>query len=167
MKGKPALRDLVCDTSAIQYLHQLGILDVLNKIGGKVYVPTAVVNELKVGIANGVDLPDVTDVAWFDIVHPRGEKDVSLLSDMGPGETEVMMVALESDGIVAILDDGVVRQRAFLLEIDFTGTLGILLDAKHLGLIEEIKPFLTKLDTLGFHLSTTTYRMILNKADEV
>ena len=167
MKRKLVLRDLVCDTSAIQYLHQLGILDILNKIAGKVYVPTAVVNELKIGIINGVDLPVVTEIAWFNVIHPQGEKDVSLLSDMGPGETEVMMIALESDEIIAILDDGLARQRASLLEIDFTGTLGIMLDAKRLGLIEHIKPLLTKLNTLGFHLSTTTYRMILNKANQV
>jgi predicted nucleic acid-binding protein len=145
----------------------LGILDILNKIGGNIYVPTAVVNELEIGIVNGIDLPVVTEIAWFNVIHPQGEKDVRLLSDMGPGETEVMMIALESDEIIAILDDGLARQRAALLEINFTGTLGIILDAKHLGLIKHVKPLLMQLNTLGFHLSSATYRMILNKANEV
>ena len=90
------MRDLVCDTSAIQYLHQLGILDVLNQIGGKIYVPTAVVNELEVGIVNGVDLPEVKDIAWFNIVQPKGEKDVGLLSDMA---TNSLKTAIDDYGV--------------------------------------------------------------------
>jgi hypothetical protein len=30
LKRKPALPDLVCDTSSIQYLHQVGLLYILN-----------------------------------------------------------------------------------------------------------------------------------------
>ncbi len=158
--------DLVCDTSSVQYLHQLGRLSLLSELGEKVFVPTAVVQELEVGRKQGVDLPDVAAIDWMTIVHPQGEKDVRLLGDMGPGEAQVMMVALESDGLVAVLDDAMARRRAALLNIKFTGTLGILLDAKTRGTVSAIRPFLDQLDGLGFHLAPVTKEMILGKAGE-
>ncbi len=167
LRGKRDLPDLVCDTSSIQYLHQLGHLNLLNKLGKRVLVPTAVIQELEVGRRQGVDLPDVQHIAWMEIVHPRGEKDTRLLGDMGPGETEVMMVALESDGLVAVIDDAMARRRAALLGLHFTGTLGILLDAKKRGMITVLRPLLDRLTGLGFHLAPVTQQMILGKSEEL
>ena len=127
--------DLVCDTSAIQYLHQTGFIRLLRELAENVLIPPAVKEELNAGRKSGIDLPDIGRISWIKLVHPRGEKDTRLVGDMGPGEAEVMMLALETDGRVAVLDDALARKRASLLGIPFTGTLGLLLDAKNKGLI--------------------------------
>jgi len=64
------LPDLICDTSPLQYLHQLGLLEILPVPADQVLIPPAVVKELSEGIALGVDLPDVSAVNWIAVRRP-------------------------------------------------------------------------------------------------
>ena len=43
------MSEFICNTSPLQYLHQLGLLDILRKLTGNVTVPPAVVGELQAG----------------------------------------------------------------------------------------------------------------------
>ena len=85
---------------------------------------------------------------------------------MGRGETEVLMLALESVDAVAILDDAAARRAALVLGVKFTGTLGLLLDAKRAGMIAAVAPLVSRLEELGFHLSARARSLILRKASE-
>jgi predicted nucleic acid-binding protein len=64
--------DAICDTSPIQYLHQLGLLHLLPEFYSRIVVPPAVVDELDRGRAIGIDLPDVRALRWMKI---RPQKD--------------------------------------------------------------------------------------------
>jgi hypothetical protein len=167
LKRKPVLPDLVCDTSSIQYLHQVGLLYILHELGQDIFIPPAVKHELAVGLEHGVDLPDLERTDWIKMICPQGGKSTRLLTDMGPGEAEVMLLALENDGLVAVLDDSLARTRAHILNIPFNGTLGLLLDAKKIGLIRSVGPVLDTLIALQFRLATHTREMILRKAGEL
>lgn len=158
--------ELICDTSPLQYLHQLGRLDLLPKLAEAVRVPPAVVNELAEGRAQGIDLPVPQDHSWVTIQAPESASALPLVTDLGPGEREVLALALESPDCVAVLDDKVARRTARRLDLDFTGTLGVLLDAKSSGLIDAVAPFLDRLDALNFHLATETRRLVLRRARE-
>lgn len=92
LKRKRALPDLVCDTSPIQYLHQAGLLYILHELGHDIFIPPAVKQELAVGLDHGVDLPDLKQTEWIKMRRPQGIKSTKLLSDMGPGEAEVIEV---------------------------------------------------------------------------
>jgi hypothetical protein len=122
--------------------------------------------EIEVGHEAGVDLPRVEDIEWIKVCHPAGERDVPLVTDMGPGETEVLMLTIERTDAIAVLDDGLARRVARMLDLPFTGTLGILLDAKKRGLITEVRPLLHRLEKLRFHLSKQTTELILKRAGE-
>ena len=98
--------------------------------------------------------------------RPRGEQAVRLITDLGPGESEVLMLGLELPDAVLILDDGLARRVAESLELRFTGTLGLLLDAKRLGLIPAVSPLLDQLQELRFRLATHTRRAVLELAGE-
>jgi hypothetical protein len=52
------------------------------------------------------------------------------------------------------------------LNIKFTGTLGILLKAKQLGLLAILTPILDQLDALGFRLDSSTRIAVLKLAQE-
>lgn len=52
--------EIICNTSPIQYLHQLRVLHLLEALAGQVTVPTAVVDELAAGRRLGISLPDVS-----------------------------------------------------------------------------------------------------------
>jgi len=138
------LPDLICDTSALQYLHQLGLLHILTALAEQVTVPSAVVAELPASTAS---LPQARE--------------------LGEGETEVLTLALESPDAVVVLDDRLARNVADELGLWFTGTLGLLIDAKRKGLVSEVKPLLDRLQLLHFRLSRATRAAVLRLAGEV
>jgi len=124
------LPDVICDTSPLQYLHQLNLLRILPALAERVIVPPAVTKELEAGHRLGVSLPDVMALDWITVRQPTSEAALPLVTDLGPGETEVLMLALESPEAVAVLDDALARRVAETLGLRLTGTLGLLLDAK-------------------------------------
>jgi predicted nucleic acid-binding protein len=65
-----------------------------------------------------------------------------------------------------ILDDGLARRHAKLLELPFTGTIGVLLKAKQQALLPRIEPILDQLARLGFRLDPVTRKAALELAVE-
>jgi uncharacterized protein len=164
-RGKHALLEAVCDTSPLQYLYQLDLLDLLPTLVSRVVVPPAVREELSVGRSLGLRVPAVERLAWIAVRRPISYQAIPLVHDLGPGETEVLL-ALESPGAIAILDDALARRVAGNLEIPHTGTLGILLDAKRAGLIAAVSPLLDDLHALRFRMSSGTRSAVLKLAGE-
>lgn len=160
--------EVVCDTSPLQYLHQLGLLDLLPALASRVLIPPAVQQELAVGHSLGFNVPVVEDLSWVVVRQPvvGDPKAIPLIHDLGPGETEVLMLTLESYGTVAVLDDALARRVAGMLEVPFTGTLGLLIDGKKIGLIPAIRPLLDALQTLRFRMSLDTRTAVLKLAGE-
>ena len=68
--------------------------------------------------------------------------------------------------MIALLDDKLARLVAETLGLKFTGTLGILLDAKRVGLVNRVAPLLDQLQELHFRVSSAARRLILRAADE-
>jgi predicted nucleic acid-binding protein len=161
------LPEVICDTSALQYLYQLDLLWVLEALAKHIVVPPAVVEELAVGRSQGIQLPDPTSLEWVTVRAPAGATVLPLVTDLGPGETEALALALESSDALAILDDGLARQVASMLSIRFRGTLGLLLDAKASGLVSAVEPLLDQLQGLGFRLHSSTREAILDLAGEL
>lgn len=160
------MSEVICNTSPLQYLHQLGLLHILPALVGRVTVPPAVIEELAVGRTAGLDLPDPEALAWIDIRSPTKLPVVSTASDLGPGETEVLALASETADAEVLLDDQEARRAAETLGLHFRGTLGVLLDAKRAALIPSIVPVLDHLQKLGFRLHPKTRAEILKRAGE-
>jgi len=160
------LSDVICNTSPIQYLNQLQLLHILPALAGRVIIPPAVVEELSQGRTSGINLPDVNVLKWVEIRRPVSELAVPLVTDLGSGETEVLMLALEMREAVVVLDDDLARRVAETLGLRLTGTLGLLLDAKKAGLIPAIAPLLDQLQTLRFRVAPHTRVAVLKLAGE-
>ncbi|ETX05103.1 DUF3368 domain-containing protein [Candidatus Entotheonella palauensis] len=160
------MSEVICDTSPLQYLYQLGLLHIFRALAEHIVVPPAVVHELAAGRDQGVSLPDPAALEWVTVRHPDSAAVLPLITDLGPGETEVLALAPESTDAIAILDDALARQVAAALDIRFRGTLGLLLDAKQAGLVPAVTPLLDQLQALRFRLSSHTREMILNLAGE-
>lgn len=159
------MRNVVCNTSPLQYLHQLGELHLLQSLYGRISVPQAVSDEVLAGRSGGIDLPDLLAADWIGIrqvakaLNPRPR-------NIHPGEAEVLALALSLPDSLVILDDLAARKHAKLLGLAATGTLGILAKAKKQGLIERLRPRLEHLEKLGFRLSSETRMAILEIAGE-
>jgi hypothetical protein len=160
------LSDIICNTSPLQYLYQLEMLHVLQTLAGHIVVPPAVLDELAVGRAQGVSLPDPTVLERVTVRPVASAAVLPLITDLGPGETEVLALALESSDAIVLLDDALARQVASTLAIRFRGTLGLLLDAKQAGLISSVAPLLDQLQELGFRLNSHTRDLILDLTGE-
>lgn len=158
--------EIICNTSPFQYLHQIGQLQILHALVGQIITPPAVVSELAEGRTQGVDLPDLDALPWITVRAPVSAPAAALINDLGAGETQVLMLALEMPGAIVILDDALARRMAESRHIPLTGTLGLLLDAKRAGLIPAVKPCLDQLQSLRFRLAAPTRAAVLNLAGE-
>ncbi|MFC1853352.1 DUF3368 domain-containing protein [candidate division CSSED10-310 bacterium] len=161
------MADIICNTSPLQYLHQIGLLHILPDLAGSVIVPDAVVAEIDVGRKRGIELPDLYELPWLILKSPVSKAIIPLVSDLGPGETEVLALALEKKGSIVILDDLLARKVAVTLNIPLVGTLGLIVQAKQRGFVEAVAPYLDELDRLRFRLSKETRTAVLDLAGEL
>jgi uncharacterized protein len=160
------LSELICDTTVIQYLHQIGLLSLLPALASQVIVPAAVADELAVGLVREIELPEVQALGWAHVLSPNAKPSLPDSGDLGAGELEVLWLACERPGSVAVLDDSKARQVATAMNVPFTGTLGLLLDAKRAGLVSTIAPYVDELRQRNFHLSLRARAAILHEAGE-
>lgn len=159
--------EVFSNTSPLQYLHQINLLYLLPALAGRVVVPAAVEAELAAGRRAGVDLPDPRALDWVTIRSPASAPALPLVTDLGPGETEVLALALEAPEAIVILDDALARRVAGMLHLRLTGTLGILLDGKRAGLIPAVAPLLDRLQELRFRIAPQTRSAVLARAGEL
>lgn len=160
------MREVISNTSPLQYRFQAELLDLLPALYGAIVVPASVVDELTEGRARGVALPDPKTLSWARI---RSSPDAALLriaADLDRGEREVLALAVQAIEPLAILDDGLARRYARLLGVPFTGTLGILLKAKSTGHLARISPTLDRLESLRFRIDPETRAAVLQLAHE-
>jgi uncharacterized protein len=129
------LPEIISNTSPLQYLHQLGVLDIFPKLVTTITVPPAVQDELAVGRKSGLNLPDLQSLDWIMVRRPSSSAALPMVTDLGAGEREVLALALETSDSVCVIDDALARQIAHALQLRVTGTLGVLIDAKRAGLI--------------------------------
>ena len=129
-------------------------------------VPSAVVEEIKIGYSLGVNLPILEKLDWMIVRRPASVQALPLITNLGPGETEVLMLGLEMRGAVVVLDDAPAREVAEVLGLRLTGTLGLLLDAKKAGLVKAVRPLLETLQSLKFSLASRTLEAVLRLAGE-
>ena len=160
------MADVIVNTSPLQYLHQIGQLDLFQKLFGRIIVPEAVVAELSAGRRFGVSLPEPKALKWVDLRSPASPVGGLLSWDLGAGESAVLSLALEHPGSWVVLDDKLARQAAVHLNLPLLGTAGILLRAKHAGHLQTVGPELNQLAALGFRLTPETVRNILDLAGE-
>lgn len=158
--------DIVCDTSPIQYLHQIELLHLLPALAGRIFIPPAVLHELEEGRSFGVNLPDVKALAWMTVRSPTAAVTMPFEHDLGPGEMEVLMLAGENSGLVAVIDDGLARREADRRGIPVIGTLGLLVNAKRAGLVVSVKEQIDRLQFKHFRVSPLTRAAVLKLAGE-
>jgi predicted nucleic acid-binding protein len=158
--------EAIANTSPLQYLFQLGLLDLLPEFYGEVWVPEGVVLEVRSGIERGVQLPALGDLPWLHIRKAPSAAVLTLAAGLGAGEREVLALAVETADPLVILDDSLARRFAARLDLPLTGTLGILLKAKQAKRIESIRPYLDRLEALRFRLGAATRSGALTLAKE-
>jgi predicted nucleic acid-binding protein len=159
--------EVISNTSPLQYLFQLDLLELLPQLYGEVLVPEGVVRELRTGASRGVPLPNLKSLGWLHVCTVKSIAVLPLAAGLGAGEREVLALALECEKPLVVLDDALARRFARRLSLPLTGTLGLLLRAKQSGRIETVGPYLDRLEALRFRLDPSTRADVLELAGEL
>ena len=156
---------VIADTSPLQYLFQVGLLNVLQNLFGTVWVPEAVRDELQVGRSLGFEVPDPAAFPWMLVRPATGGVAIDRL-ELGAGERAALALALEACESLVLLDDAAARAAAKQLGLSTTGTLGLLLLAKEQHLLASVAPNITSLEDRGFRITEAVRRQVLQLAGE-
>ena len=157
---------IISDSSPLISLVIIGQLELLEKLYDEFFVPSAVFEEVI-----RADKPFAEDLeAFLDgrIKHVKNKMAVEMLSEnIGAGEAEAIVFALEQQPAIILIDDLKARKFAKLKGLNIIGTMGILLKAKHERLIKEIKPLIAELLMNDIRISRKIVDITLQAASEV
>jgi predicted nucleic acid-binding protein len=149
-------KTIISDTSCFIILSNIGELELLHKVYGQITTTPDIVAEF------GETMPD-----WVEIAAATDSYRQQLLEmQIDKGEASAIALALEIPGSTIILDDYKARKIAKQLNLAYTGTIGVIIKAKLLGVIPAIKPFLQKIKQTGFRLSADIELQALMEAGE-
>ena len=159
------MHEVICNTSPLQYLFQVDLLEVLPERFDQVLVPEPVVAELDEGRRRNVALPMPEDLEWVTIrsTHYRLP---SPAGGLGKGERAVLACGVHMPQTVLLLDDMRARRYATRHGMKITGTLGMVLVAKKRAIIPSVRAVLDRLEHCGFRLSDRTRQATLELAGE-
>jgi predicted nucleic acid-binding protein len=147
---------IISDTSCLILLSKIDELNLLNRISDKVFVTTTIQNEY------GKELP-----SWINIKEPNDSHYQKILEmDLDKGEASAIALSLEMDNSIIIIDDLKGRNVAERLNLRYSGTFGLILKAKQIGIIQSVKPILTKVKETNFRFSEKLFKLILEQAGE-
>jgi predicted nucleic acid-binding protein len=158
--------EAISNTSPLLYLYRIGALDWLPTLFRGIWIPSAVVCELREGQQKGYDVPTPNDYVWLQIVEPHSLPSEWLTLDLGMGELAVLALALENPSRIVLLDDGLARRIAQSAGLTVWGTLKILLEAKSHNLTDSIKPLVDRLKGAGMWVSNDIRKRVLALAGE-
>lgn len=153
---QPNSKIIVSDTSCLILLLKINELDILRQVSNNIIVTSIIKEELK------HDLPD-----WINVLDPKDKHYQTILEmDLDKGEASAIALMLEIDDAILLIDDLKGRKIAEKLNLNFSGTFGLLLKAKQLGIIKSIKPILDKIRLTNFRFSDKLFSEILKQAKE-
>lgn len=158
---------IVVNSTPLIILSGIGKLELLHSLYGEVTVPEAVYRE----VTAKEDSACVQVTAAREWIHVKTISDISekkmYKAKLHDGEVEVMILAQEGEGAdLVIMDDNAAKKTAKYLGLKVTGTMGVLLKAKKLGYLSEVRPILEEMKKNGFYVSHVVEKMVLDNAGE-
>lgn len=155
---------LVADSSALIALATCDSLNILEDIFGDVLVPEAVFAEV-----TSLDKPQSERLRSYLKGKVRAvdmQRFIYLDAYADAGETQAMLLYKEVVADYLLIDDKRGRKVAKINQIQTIGSLGVLLQAKRLGLIPSLAPLLTQILASPIFMHADLIKTVLDLADE-
>lgn len=147
----------ISDTSCLILLSKIDELNLLNRLFDEILITSEIQKEF------GKELP-----IWIKIINPRYIHYQEILEmEVDKGKASAIALSFDIDKSILILDDYKARQVADKLNIRYTGTFGIILRAKKIGVIDSVKLILEKIKATNFRFSEELYEIVLREAKEI
>ena len=158
---------VVSDSTILIGLSKIGKLDLLKEIFSKVFIPEEVFKEV---VERGKKKPGykvIKEAAWIDTKPIKDKTQVNLLmASLEKGEAEVLALSKEIKADLILLDEEKARKSAVIAGFEIMGLLGLLVVAKNLGLLKEIRSSIEDLKRKRFRISDKIVEEALKKAYE-
>ncbi len=160
---------VVSNTTPLIGLASIDRLDLLPKIFGEIQIPQAVWDELIVK-DNKQDKKhlEMFTKHWIHITSVQNNlaRDV-LLDELDLGEAETIVLAQEIGADWILMDEKKGRRKLNQFGMPKIGTVGILLRAKQVGLITDLRNELFHLRNRGFSISQYVVDSVVEEAGEL
>jgi len=157
---------IIADSSPLISLAIIDMLELLEYYFDKVYVPFAVYKEVSV-----FEKPFSEKLKHYleqKVLTVENIHMVSVINErIDLGEAEAITLAFEKKADLIILDDSKARKTAKRNGLTVIGTLGLLLEAKKEGKIENLKQYIQILSDNDIRLSEQLKMDILIEAGEI
>lgn len=145
---------IISDTSCLILLNSIDAIDLLKKVADDIYITPTINMEF------GKKLPK-----WIKVKAPKNKNFKEVLElDLDPGEASAIALAFEINNSILILDDLKGRKLAERLHLKYSGTLGLILKATQMGLVDDIDILLNKISATDFRISTTLIETVRQQA---
>lgn len=141
----------VINASPLIILSRIGQLNLLERLSTKAGVPDAVIGEVQAGLAN--DPSAAITMQWASqrrLANLPVPESVAIWG-LGRGESQVINHCLDNQN-TAVLDDLAARRCATAHGVNMIGTLGVILAAKHAGLVPLARPLVEQAVAAGLYL---------------
>lgn len=144
---------LVADSSPLIVLAKIRRLGLLPRLAERVVIPHAVWQEVVMNKPASLDSRELADAPWLEVQPVTDSESASLRADLDPGEAEAIALASRFLGCLLLIDERFGRREAGRRGVRVIGTLGLLREAKGLGLIASLRSEIEKLLSVGHFLS--------------
>ena len=149
-------KTIIADSSCLILLDKIEELELLKKLFGMVIITSIIAEEF------GTPLPE-----WISIKDPENKNYQNILElSVDRGEASAIALAVEQSDCLLILDDQKARRLAAELNLKYTGTIALLVEAKSKGYITSVRPIINKIRKTNFHLTPELEKKILKSAGE-
>ncbi len=156
----------VVNASPIISLANIGYANILIESSSHLVIPQAVETEILAGPDNDPAIQWIQDPGK-DYVQDIGIV-LPLITgwDLGSGESEVLTWSYQYPSYKVVLDDLAARKFAQTFKISICGTIGVIVQAKKLELVPNVKPLLNKLIEMDFRIDQNLYHTALQIVGE-
>ncbi|MEA1864199.1 MAG: DUF3368 domain-containing protein [Euryarchaeota archaeon] len=159
---------VVSNASPLINLARIGKLDLLRQLYGELFIPKAVWQEV---VTDGVGQPGAVEVkvaTWIKVQSVTNTLLVrALRQELDAGEAEAIVLALEMESEVLLMDERLGREVAQHLGLRYIGLIGVLIEAKHKGVLSAVKHHLDELrNVAGFRIRDALYVRVLQDEGE-
>jgi len=155
----------VSNTTPIISLSSIGKIKILKDLFQEIIIPQAVYDEIKAKQGYGYDEVDLSFITVQTIRDTEQEK--LLLEQLDAGEVQTIVLSKEINADNTIIDENTGYTIAKKAGLNVIRTLSILLKAKEVGIITEVKPLLDKMISKGRWYSNHVYYSFLRKVNEL
>jgi predicted nucleic acid-binding protein len=153
----------ILNASPVITMAKAGYLHLFEQLAACILIPESVADEI-LAAPSADPARSALEGGWGERTSAKEIPSPVLEWGPGRGESGVLALALERPGWWVVLDDAAARRCARAMEVPLIGTLGAVLQARRLGLIESASHVLRALRAAGLHLDDKVAAIALKQA---